>query len=138
MDLEEIRSALHGALPIRIPRFDPNESPRTKVAALEEYILDTAHYRGELEEALHWIWEVQKLLREQYNEIEGWEPLVPFKRRGDATKEMMHTAKRQVAPETVAALEDANHLAEALGRQIRRLELDYEAASRAYTLMSGA
>lgn len=139
MNLADIRQRLLDALPLRIPRFDPNESPRKKSEELEAYILTTAWQRGELEEALHWAWEAQKLVREQWNEIEGWEPFLPTGRRvGDATKEQVAAAKRHVNSEVSDGLSSANKLVEGLGRQIRRLELDYEAASRAYTLMSGS
>lgn len=135
MTLEEIRVALMNALPIRIPQFDPNTHPREKVSALEDHILKCAYHRGELEEALHWCIEAGKALKVKWDGVEGYEPMLPSR----PTKEQVDRAKAKINPDVWAGLQECRSLVESLKRQILRLGgTDYDAASRAYTLMSGS
>lgn len=139
MTLEEIRARLLAALPLRIPMFDPNAAPVTKVRALEDYLLKTAHHRGELEEGLHWLYEAKKTLKNQWDDLQGWEMNLP---RGattrNRTQEMMREAKRHTAPELYTSLMECKELEDSILRQIRRLELDDKATSRGYTLITGS
>jgi hypothetical protein len=68
--------------------------------------------------------------------VEGHEAML---RGSRPTKEQIEAAKAKIAPGTWDALLEARTLVESLKRQIVRLGgSDFEAASRAYTLMSGS
>lgn len=135
MTLDEIRTRLYAAMEIRVPRFPPDTSPREKVSALEDHLLLCAYHRAELEEALHWCVEAGKTLRAQWDGVEGAEAMVGHK----ATKERLDGAKRTIAPGVWDSLEEARTLVESLRRQVSRLGgSDYDAVSRAYTLISGS
>lgn len=136
MDLTEARRRLESALPIRIPLFDPNAQPRERIEALEDHILKTAWHRAELEEALYWTMEAGKLLRAQWDGVRGHEVAV---RGSRATKEQIDAAKAEIAPDVWEGLQEARYLTDHLKRQIARLGgSDYDAASRAYTMLNGA
>lgn len=116
--------------------MDPNAQPRERIEALEDFILKTAWHRGELEEALYWVMEAGKVLRRDWDAIRGHEVAV---RGSRATKEQIDLAKAELAPDTWAGLQEARFLVDALKRQIQRLGgSDYDAASRAYTLLNGS
>jgi hypothetical protein len=134
--IEEIRATIEKSLPLRIPLFDPDTHPRVKMTALEDYILRTAHMRGELEEALHWAIEIGKQLRLDWDNHYGHQALLTSK----ATQAQVIDAKRRTGAGPVwDGMQEAKALVESLERQIRRLGgSDYDAASRAYTLMSGS
>lgn len=135
MDLNEVRERLESALPLRIPLLDPNAAPRERIEALEDYILKCAWHRGELEEALYWTIEAGKVLRMKWDRVQGFQVAV---RGSRPTKEQIDQAKAEIDPDTYAALTEARTLVEHLKRQIQRLGgSDYDAASRAYTLLSG-
>jgi hypothetical protein len=140
MTLDEIIQMLeHAVENVRYPKVDPNSNPAFRVQKLDEYITETAVTRAELERALYWIFEVQAHLEEQWSGIQGWEPLLPNgKRPKDATQEDIKQAKRQVMPDVYDGLRKCGHLRDSLGRQIRRLEKDYDAASRSYSLLTGS
>jgi hypothetical protein len=134
MDEVQMREILRTAMDIRFPRRDPNEHPSTKITALEDYLTDTAVYRGELESALYWAREAEKHMQDEWDEINGWEPLVGKRDTDRAVVE----AKRRVNPALYRGLRDAKRLIHDIGRQIRRLEKDFEAVSRDYTLLTGS
>lgn len=137
MTLQEIREVLERSLPLRIPLIDPTSASRERIEALEDYILKTAHMRGDLEEAFHWCVEAGKLLRLEWDGLQGYENALP--RKTTYTKEQVDRAKRTVRPDLWTALQDARTLAVALERQIKRFGgSDYEAASRAYTMLTGS
>lgn len=136
MELADIHQRLADALPIRVPQFDPNESPRVKVEALENHLLRCAWHRAELEEALHWAIEAGKLLRRRWDGLQGWEAQL---RAGRSTNEQVEAAKRTIDPELWDGMQEVRTLIESLRRQIVRLGgTDYDAVSRAYTLISGS
>lgn len=132
----EIRQRLEKALKLRIPLFDPDTHPREKMQKLEAHILQCAYERAELEEALHWGIEIGKQLRVQWDSHRGWEPVAGSK----PTQERVNDAKRRTGMQPVwDAMQEMRALVDALERQIKRLGgSDYDAASRAYTLMSGS
>lgn len=135
MDLAEIRRRLESALPLRIPQFDPNTPPREKISRLEDYILKCAYHRGELEEALHWCLEAGKRLRAEWDQVQGYEVGLPSR----PTKEQIDQSKRMISPNVWKGLDEARTLTESIKRQIARLGgSDYDAASRAYTMLSGS
>lgn len=137
MELQQIRERLEAATEIKMPRFDPNSAPRDKISGLEDYMNLVSVTRAELEEAMFWSWEAKKLLKDKWDDIEGWEPLLPKRDQQKPSKEAIALAKRKVNGPVYEGYREVNGLMEMIGRQIRRLELDHEAASRIYTLIVG-
>lgn len=133
MNITEIDARLKAALPLRIPRFNPSDAPGLKIAALEEHMRTAAYHRAELEEALHWAWEAQKLLREQWTDVQGWQSLAGSK----PTQASIDQAKRVCSPAIWSAIQDVKLLLASLERQIKRLDKEADIASRSYTLISG-
>jgi hypothetical protein len=134
MDVAQIREVLHAAMDVRFPRRDPNEPAVAKIEALEDYLTLTAVHRGELESALYWAREAEKVLDDQWYAITGWEAIRDRKRDTD---QAVTEAKRTVAPDIYTSLRDVRRMIHDIGRQIRRLEKDFEAVSRDYTLLTG-
>lgn len=135
MNVEQISDHLLAASQLRIPKLDPNESPGLKIGKLEEYMLQVAYHRGDLEEAIGWVLEAKHDARRTLDGVQGWEQTVP--RQADRTQERVLEAKARIAPEPVAILRDSDYYLKRLERQVRRLELDHNAVSRAYTLITG-
>jgi hypothetical protein len=136
MTPEKIEAVLRRAMTLRHPYFAESFSARAKVTALESYIELTAYHRGELEEALYWASDAGKLLRHQWDQIEGYDTVTRGK--GPHTKEQVNEAKRTIRPDLWEGIQDAKKLCEDIGRQIRRLELDFQSASRSYSLITGS
>lgn len=138
MTVEEIKAALHAALPLRVPIWNPQTTARGKVEALEDYLAQCAYKRADCEEALYWSWEAEKVLRREWEGIEGWEALLPSKARSRPTEAHVTRAKARVKPETYASLSEVKTLIEGLDRQCKRLTRDEETCSRRYSLLSGS
>lgn len=136
MTVERIEQVLLVALKLRIPLFAESFSARSKIDALETYIEKTAWHRGELEEALYWASDAGKVLRQQWDKIEGYQ--TALRGSGPHTKDQVNEAKRTMQPDTWEGIQDARKLCDDIGRQIRRLELDFQAASRSYSLITGS
>lgn len=135
MDHAEIVATLKDAMGVEMKLLDPEEHPRERVDHLQNYIGVTAIQRARLERALYWCIEAAKVLRKQWDALEGWEVNLP--RGSQRTKEQVTEAKRHLSPQVYEGIRDAEELKSHLHRQIRRLELDYEACSREYTIISG-
>lgn len=136
MQIADIKQILEAALVVRVPRFTPDDGPGFKISKLEEHLLLCAWHRGQLEEALYWTLEAGKLLRLQWDGIVGYENALPRGTRH--TREQIDGAKRTMQPGIWESMSEVKYLAENLRRQISRLGgTDYDAVSRAYTLISG-
>jgi hypothetical protein len=80
--------------------------------------------------------EAGKVLRARWDGVRGYEVAV---RGSRPTKEQIEAAKAEIDPDTYGALTEARFLVESLKRQIIRLGgSDFDAASRAYTMLNGA
>lgn len=137
MTVEEIKAALLAALPLRVPIWNPRSTAREKVEELENYLAQCAYKRADCEEALYWAWEAEKVLRREWEGIEGWENLLPSKARSRPTEPQVTRAKARVKPETFTGLSEVKTLIEGLDRQCKRLTRDEETCSRRYSLLSG-
>lgn len=135
---DECRSLLFEAARLRIPRFTADDSTGFKIDRLESYLLDTAYWRGELEEARLWMHEAVKIVEDEWSAIQGWEPHLRRPSKTDLTQEEIRQAKREIKPDLYASLREGHHLIRRLGDQIRRLEEDDAAVSRAYTFLTGS
>lgn len=121
------------AAELRFPKYDPEQAPGQKIMALEEYISQTAIGRAELLTAQDWLLEARKALRDQWDAIEGHTAQL----KKDATQAQVDAAKRRIKPEVYDGLDAAKEMLGSIERQVRRLEKDYDAASRTYTLITG-
>jgi hypothetical protein len=135
VNIPEIEAVLVKAMAFRMPDFDPDGHPREKIAGLEDHILECARQRADVERALYWCIEAGKRLRDEWDDIQGWQAGVGTR----PTKERIDGEKRKIKPELWVSLEKCRTLTEALRRQAYRMGgSDYDAASRAYTLLSGS
>lgn len=135
--LDQIRAALRAALPLRVPIWNPRTNAREKVDALESYLAECAYTRADCEEALYWTWEAEKVLRREWEGIQGWEALLPSKARAKPTEAQVTRAKARVKPEVFDGLSEVKRLIEGLDRQCKRLTRDEETCSRRYSLLAG-
>jgi hypothetical protein len=102
---------------------------REKVDALVDHIVATAILRGELEEL-----RLSGYVR--VYEVRGRLRAIPA--ASTRTRSAADQSRRTAAPDLAAALDDAQWLIDRCTEQINRLGgSDYDAASRAYTLLAG-
>lgn len=123
---EDEGSALARAASLRFPRLK-ELAPRERVDALIDYISETAIARGDLEE-LRLTSHIN--LREARAALSLTPTGVSGRQREDA--------KRASRPDLAAQVDGAQWLVDRCKEQIGRLDRDYDAASRAYTLLSGS
>ncbi len=133
MNIGDIMEFIRVASALRMPKLNPNDNPSFKISSLEEYMLQVAYHRGDLEEAIGWVLEAKHEAKRTLDGLIGWEMHV----RGERTQENVLTAKGKISPEAVAVIRDADYYLKRLDRQVRRLEHDHDAISRAYTLIVG-
>lgn len=138
MELAEIRQKLYDAAKLRLPSFEEGMSASERVDKLEDYLLETARVRGDLEEARLYAHGALGNLKDQWNAIEGWEMQL---RKGERTQAAITEAKRKCRPDTYAAIEEAKWLIDRLTEQIKRFGGtmgDDAVVSRAYTMMTAS
>lgn len=136
MTVDEAREALFAAARLRAPRLSECDGQMAKVAALEDYLGETAISRGVLEEARLHMHEALALLMVDWDDIEGWEMIAGSSSR--RTQDDIRRAKKQCRPELYSSINSAKHLIARLSEQIRRLEKDDEVTSRLYTIVTGS
>lgn len=134
MDTDDIRQVLHRNAALRFPRLK-GLATGEKVEAIEDYLVDTAIARGELEHARLVVHEALGVLLDEWDDLEGWEVLLKANR---PTQDDVRRAKKTVRPELHDAINDAKRLVARLSDQISRLEQDDKAASRSYTIITGS
>lgn len=138
MDAAEAKKVLFNAAELRVPYFDKEEATSAKIAKLEDFALDAANWRGDLESARLWMSDVLHTFTVEWSKLDGWEVSLPGgKRRKDATKDDITEAKRQVRPDLWGNISDLKHLIAQLSNQIRRIEKDEDRVSRVYTFLTG-
>lgn len=138
LDIEQIKATVNAAVGLRPPRFPDGESPRVKVSALEDYLLESAWHAAELEEALHYLTATVAALKAQVEQLDGYEVALPRKAQDRITQTDIMTAKRAVAPAVFDAGAEAKQLTETTRRQIERLRFEEQwIISRAYSMISG-
>ncbi len=125
---EQADSTLARAAALRFPNLSELHGSE-RVEALTDHIVETANVRGELEE-----------LRLEAN-VELLRISQQFARMPTAGRNRAATdeAKRAAAPELAAEQEHSRWIVARCTEQINRLGgSDYDAASRAYTLLTGS
>lgn len=134
MDLDGIRKRLYAAAVLRMPRFKPETPRHERIEKLEDYLLQTAYHRGELEEARLFAHDALAILLDKWDDLEGWETMIG---KSDPSQDAIRRAKKTIDKGLHDSLNVSKRLIGRLSDQIRRLEKDDEVASRAYTLISG-
>lgn len=125
---EDEAGALARAASLRFPNLSEKHG-RDKVDALIDHITDTAILRGELEELrLSAYVDLRAALAELARVPTGV----------TKSKPAIDEAKRQARPELAERVDSARWLIDRCSEQIARMGgSEYDAASRAYTLLSG-
>lgn len=139
MDPDEIRQLLFDTAKLRMPKREEGQSTRDFLSKLEDYLIQTAVARGELEEARLYMNEALHRLEQEWRDIEGWQSVMGGNTK-NATQNDIMEAKRKVKPDLYDGIRDGKFLRERLTEQIKRLGKlgDDEVVSRAYTLMAGS
>lgn len=124
---------LFRAVKLRFPEFSAEVSARERVDMLEQHIWETANMRGELAELRLSAHTELRSCRRQWDHMQGWEQ----HRKGDRTEASVERAKRKASPGLWDSMENARWTIERCTEEMKRMDADYEAASRAYTLLAG-
>lgn len=110
-----------------------NLGMQQRIAKLEDYMLEIAEARAELEHGRLVIHQAVINLQEQAREV-PWETYLANTKK--PTQAQITDAKRRAAPELVQGIEKGKWLVARIGEQIDRLENDYAIGSRVYTMMT--
>ena len=141
MEIEKIQATVGWALSLRAPKWEQNNgrvAPATKIAALEDYLLESAYCAADLEEALWWLDGRLNDFQRQIDQMTGYEVALPRKTRDRITKDDILHAKRIIDPATFDAGAEAKLLRQTILRQIERLRFEEQwVVSRAYSMISG-
>lgn len=122
-------SALARAAALRFPDLSEKHG-REKIDALTDHIMQTAIVRGDLEELR---------LQAHVNLRDALADLVRVPVGVSKPRAAVDDARRRAAPAVAERVDGARWLVERCTEQINRLGgSDYDAASRAYTLLSGS
>jgi hypothetical protein len=139
MTLDEIRGVLAEAMAMRTPRKFTEQAPKERVGALEDYLLESAYQRGALIEARHWLRELEDRLRQEADELQGWQAMLAGSATKVRTKAEIQAAKETAAPALFAAGREARKLRGSVDDQIDRFAFeDQFVISRAYSMISGS
>lgn len=127
-------AALTTSIGLRVPVFDRGTPPRTKIEALEEYTLLSAHVQGDLtEERLEWMSRLVPL-QDQWDHMpqEEWGHL-----RRTRTETAVTHAKRVARPDLYDEIQEIQWMIKRLTEEIDRMDKDASKVSRAYTMLTG-
>lgn len=120
------------ALTLRVPVFERGTLPQAKAAAMEEFMLLSAYWQGELNLDRHLVLADAAPLQDEWDKLEGWESF-----RQGRTDSSVDAAKRVIREDLWDALQEKRRRVRALTNEIDRLERDASKVSRAYTMLSG-
>jgi hypothetical protein len=138
MSIEAARGHLRRAMCLRVPSFrDEPHTGAQKRDELETYMLDSAIARGDLEECVVWMRELQGRLGDEWEGLTGYEVHLPTRKQPSAAD--IQRAKRQASPGIYMAARDVRQLIDHCLRQIARFEHEERVViSRVYSMISGA
>lgn len=131
----EIQESLHTVAALRFPTFEQDVQPREKIDGLEAYLLQTAVARDVLEEARITLEDAYELIDEEWLKVAGYEVYLRGKPKSQVD---IDEAKRQAEPTLFFSRRRCQKLLRQIGNQVRRLEKDDAACSRAYTMLTGS
>lgn len=123
---------LEVALTLRVPVFSRGTLAQEKTAAMEEFMLLSAYWQGELNAELHRIIVESAPFQDEWDKLEGWQAF-----REGRTDESVNAAKRVIREDLWDKLQSNRRRVRALKGEIDRLERDASKVSRAYTMLSG-
>lgn len=123
---------LEVALQLRAPVFPRGTNSRVKSEQMEEFMLLSAYWQGELNEERHRLIVEAAPHQDEWDKLEGWEPY-----RDGRTDESVDRAKRVIREDLWDILQVKRRRVRALTNEIDRLERDAAKVSRAYTMLSG-
>lgn len=131
--LQEIRRVLHDAAGLRMPGRDPGQGRGEWIEALQDYLLETAQHRAELEEARLLMQETLRTLEHKWATMRGYEVGAG---RNLKTQADHDRAKEFADPGTAGARREAKFLVDRLSEQIERLGgmSDDQVVSRIYSM----
>jgi len=130
-DEVETPDPLEVAGALRVPVFERGTAVRTKADALEEFILVSAHWCGEMHAERRQLMAEGAAAQDEWDTLQGWE----VHRRGK-TEASVERAKADTRPDLWQKLQSTRRRVRSLTEEIARLDRDYEKASRAYTIIS--
>lgn len=117
---------------LRVPVFKAGTPVLAKAGALEDFILVSAHWCGEMHAERRGLMAEGAGLQDEWDTLQGWE----VHRRGK-TDASVERAKAECRPDLWKRLQAIRRRVRALSDEIARLDRDFEKASRAYTIISG-
>lgn len=123
---------LEVALSLRVPVFARGASARQKSDAMEEFMLLSAYWQGEMNEARHTLLVEAAPLQDEWDKLDGWQPF-----REGRTDQSVDAAKRVIREDLWDALQEKRRKVRYLSNEIDRLERDAAKVSRAYTMLAG-
>lgn len=132
---KEIQQSIHDVAALRFPTFEQDVAPREKIDGLEAYLLETAVARDILEEGRITLEDAYELIDEEWLKLAGWEVYLRGKPK---TQVEIDEAKRELNPTLFFSRRRCQKLLRQIGNQVRRLEKDDAACSRAYTMLTGS
>lgn len=135
LDYEDIAENIKAAGLLRIPSFADDMPTAQRIAALEDHLLDTARWRAVMDATRIMLEDDYVEIDDLWRDVTGWEVYLNGKPK---SREDIDEAKRQVDRDLFARRRMSMKLMRQTGNQIRRLEKDDAAVSRAYTMMTGS
>jgi hypothetical protein len=133
MTLDEVKATIQEVSALRMPDFA--EDLPGKIGQMEDYLLETARARHVLEEARLVLEDAYETIDDEWRAVTGYEV---FLRGKPKTTGEIDEAKRQVKPDLFFSRRRCQKLLRQLGNQVRRMEKDDAAVSRAYTMLTGS
>lgn len=130
-DAYELSPAHKLASDLRVPLFKADTGRQEKIGQLEDYMLLSAYYLGEVQAERLAAHQALAVALEEWAEVTTWET------GGRKTDKGVEDAKRQMAPETWTTITRTRWRVERLSEEIERLDRDATKVSRAYTLITG-
>lgn len=128
----DVEDCLEVAGALRVPCFDRGTAVGVKSDAIEEFILVSAHWCGEMHAERRRLMAEGAEAQDEWDALQGWEQF----RRGK-TDASVDRAKAEARPDLWRTLQATRRRVRALTEEIARLDRDFEKASRAYTIISG-
>jgi hypothetical protein len=131
----DIQQSIHDCARLRMPEFPQDVAPREKIETLESYMLETAVARGVLEDGRITLEDAYEEIDATWLKLTGYEPYLRGKPKSQVE---IDEAKREVDPDLFYSRRRCQKLLRQIGNQVRRLEKDDAACSRAYTMLTGS
>lgn len=135
-DATPIPTPLERCAKLRFPKPGRDEHPREKIAALEDYLVETAIVEGEVQELRLSAYRELAACEAAWSAISGWESHL---RRPGKTPTIAERdeAKARIDPDTARLLRDAKWTVTRCNEAIERLDRETKRVSRLYAFITG-